>query len=281
MKTGLVLEGGAMRGLFTAGVIDIFLENNIKFEGAIGVSAGACFGMNLKSGQIGRTIRYNKKYCSDNRYCSIKSLIKTGDIFGVDFCYDKIPFVLDRFDFKAYEENPMEFYVVATDVVTGSPVYKKLTTCNKEDLLWVRASASMPLVSKVVDIEDGHYLDGGISDSIPLEYFQSIGYERCITVLTKPRDYKKSDNHSTLLTRLVHHDYPIVSKVMKNRPSMYNAQLEYIRKQEEKGNTLVIAPPAPLPVGHVEHDSEKMQQAYDIGRQTATEMLPQIIEFMK
>ena len=119
MKTGLVLEGGAMRGLFTAGVTDVLMENDITFDGLIGVSAGAAFGCNYKSGQIGRALRYNTEYCNDPRYCSFRSLVKTGDLFGADFCYRQIPCELDKFDMEAFSENPMEFYVVATDIETG------------------------------------------------------------------------------------------------------------------------------------------------------------------
>jgi len=280
MKTGLVLEGGAMRGLFSAGVLDVLLENNIEFDGAIGVSAGTCFGVNFKSKQIGRTIRYNKKYCKNPDYCSFRSLIKTGDIFGVDFCYDKLPNVLDKFDNETFTNNPMEFYSVSTDTVTGNPVYTKLTTGYSKDLKWIQASASMPIVSKVVDIDGGHYLDGGISDSIPLKKFRELGYDKCITVLTKPRDYTRGDSHSTFLIRLFHKDYPVLKEVMKNRPKMYNDQLSYIKEEEKKGSTLVIAPPKSLPLGRIEHNPEKMQAAYDIGRKVATEMLPEIKSFL-
>lgn len=280
MRKGLVLEGGAMRGLFSAGVIDVLLENNIEFDGAIGVSAGSCFGVNYKSRQIGRTIRYNKKYCKDKRYCSFKSFIKTGDVFGVDFCYNELPNTLDKFDTDAFINNPMEFYSVSTDTVTGKPVYTKLTTCDEKDLKWIQASASMPIVSKVVDIDDGHYLDGGISDSIPLKKFQEMGFEKCITVLTKPRDFKRGDNHSSFLVRLFHKEYPILVDVMNNRPKMYNEQLEYIKEQEKEGKTLVIAPPKPLPVGRIEHNADKMQEAYDIGRDVTVKMLPDIRKFL-
>lgn len=280
MKYGLVLEGGAMRGLFTAGVLDVLLENNVKFDGAIGVSAGACFGMNYKSQQIGRTIRYNKKYAKDSRYCSFKSLLKTGDIYGADFCYNKIPFHLDIFDDEAYRNNPMEFYSVCTDVVTGEPVYNHLIHGDKRDIEWVRASASMPMVSKVVDIDGGHYLDGGISDSIPLKKFQEMGYEKCITVVTKPRGYTKGDNHSSNLVKIMHRDYPKLSEIMKNRPTMYNGQIQYINEQEKLGNTLIIAPPEKLPIGRITHDPDKMQLVYDIGRKVTEEMMPEIIKFL-
>ena len=152
-QIGLVMEGGAMRGLFTAGVIDVFMENHIEFSAAVGVSAGAAFGCNLKSRQAGRALRYNKRFCRDKRYCSLHSLLKTGDLYGADFCYREIPEELDIFDKEAYEQNPMAFYVVATDVYTGKPVYKRLDKVDENCYLWMRASASMPMVSKAVEPE--------------------------------------------------------------------------------------------------------------------------------
>ena len=191
MKKGLVLEGGAMRGLFTAGVLDVMLEHNIEFDGAVGVSAGACFGCNYKSKQIGRTLRYNKRFAKDKRYCSLYSLLTTGDLYGADFCYHEIPEKLDVFDEETYENNPMEFYVVCTDAETGEPVYHRIDTGNEENLEWIRASASMPVVSRAVEIGGKKLLDGGISDSIPLDWFTSIGYDRNVVVLTRPADYVK------------------------------------------------------------------------------------------
>ena len=152
-KCGLVLEGGAMRGMFTAGVLDVFMENGIEFDGVIGVSAGATFGCNFISKQIGRTIRYNKKYCRDKRYCSFHSLITTGDLYGVDFCYNKLPNELDPFDNDAFRKSKIDFYIVATDIVSGEPVYKKYDVDEPDALSWMRASASMPLASGIVEID--------------------------------------------------------------------------------------------------------------------------------
>ena len=203
MKTGLVLEGGAMRGMFTAGVLDILMEHNIDVDGVIGVSAGATFGCNYKSKQIGRTIRYNMKYCNDPRYCSFRSLLKTGDLYGAEFCYHTLPEQLDLFDNETYEASPMEFYMVTTDVNTGEPVYYKCDKFDHEGLEWVRASASMPLVSRIVEVGGRQMLDGGISDSIPLQYFQSIGYNKNLVILTQPRDYVKKEKLP--IGRIEHH----------------------------------------------------------------------------
>ena len=207
-KTGLVLEGGAMRGIFTAGVTDIMMENGIDFDGVIGVSAGAAFGCNYKSKQNGRAIRYNLKFCNDKRFCSVQSLIKTGDMFGAEFCYHELPSKHDIFDTKTFEENPQEFYVVCTDVITGKPVYKRLDKAEYNDLEWIRASASMPLASRIVEIDGYKLLDGGISDSIPLAYFQKIGYEKCVVILTQPKGYIKTPSKSIYAAKLMLRKYP-------------------------------------------------------------------------
>ena len=188
MKTGIVMEGGAMRGMFTCGVLDVLMEEGITFDGAVGVSAGATFGCNLKSGQIGRALRYNKKYCTDKRYHSISSLITTGDIYNVDFCYEKLPYELDKWNLDSFQKNPMEFYCVATDAVTGKPVYYKCEKGDRKDIKWIQASASMPLISRPVKIDGGVYLDGGISDSIPLKFMEKKGYDKILVIETQPKD---------------------------------------------------------------------------------------------
>lgn len=180
MKKGLIMEGGAMRGMFTAGVIDVMMAHGIELEGAIGVSAGAAFGCNYKSRQIGRVIRYNTRFCQDKRYGNFGVLLKTGNFYSKEFCYEEVPMVHDVFDFDTYECNPMEFYVVATDVETGKAVYHKLKDRHDHGFEWIRASASMPLVSRIVEIDGGRYLDGALADSIPVQFFESIGYDRNI-----------------------------------------------------------------------------------------------------
>ncbi len=280
MKYGLVMEGGAMRGLFTAGVTDVLMENGIEFDGAAGVSAGACFGCNYKSGQNGRAIRYNLRFCRDKRYCSVYSLITTGDMFGAKFCYHTMPDELDIFDIEAFKENPMAFYVVCTDVETGRPVYKKLNTADYNELEWIRASASMPLASRIVEVDGRKLLDGGISDSIPLSFMERHGFERNIVILTQPRDYFKKPNKSISLIKSVYKKYPKLVKAYMERPKMYNEQLEYVRNSESEGRAFVIAPPVTLPIGHVEHKQDKLLEVYRIGRKTALDNIDRILEFM-
>ena len=281
MKRGLIMEGGAMRGLFTAGVIDVLMENGIEFDGAVGVSAGACFGCNFKSKQPGRVVRYNTKYCNDKRYCSFRNLVKTGDMFGADFCYRELPFELDLFDHETFEKDPMEFYVVATDVETGKAAYHKCEKGRDEDLLWFRASASMPLAARVVDIDGKKYLDGGIADSIPLEYFENKGYDKNVVILTQPRGYVKKKNKLMPVIKLALGKYPNFVKTAKNRHNIYNAQTAYVLKAEENGTAFVICPPEKLPVGRTEHDPERLKNVYNIGRKTAEENIKSIKKFLE
>lgn len=280
-KTGLVLEGGAMRGIFTAGVTDIMMENGIDFDGVIGVSAGAAFGCNYKSKQNGRAIRYNLKFCNDKRFCSVQSLIKTGDMFGAEFCYHELPSKHDIFDTKTFEENPQEFYVVCTDVITGKPVYKRLDKAEYNDLEWIRASASMPLASRIVEIDGYKLLDGGISDSIPLAYFQKIGYEKCVVILTQPKGYIKIPSKSIYAAKLMLRKYPELIKTLENRPEVYNKQVKYIRNEEKKGNVFVIAPEEKLPVNRVEHDADKLRAVYEIGRKIGKNRLNDLKAFLE
>lgn len=280
MKTGLVLEGGAMRGMFTAGVTDVMMENGIDFDGAIGVSAGAAFGCNYKSKQPGRAIRYNTKFCRDSRYCSIRSLIRTGDIFGADFCYHELPEKHDIFDNETFKSNPMEFYVVCTDVLTGKAVYKRLDEADYESLEWLRASASMPIVSRIVEAGGYKLLDGGIADSIPLEYFQSIGYSKNVVVLTQPKGYVKKKSSNMTAVRLMLRKYPILVKTLENRPELYNSQVNYVRSEEKKGSTFVICPDEKLPVSHIEHNPEVLRKVYALGRDVMEKRLGQLKEFL-
>ena len=266
MKTGLVLEGGALRGLFTAGVIDVLMEHDITFDGIVGVSAGAAFGCNYKSRQPGRVIRYNVRFAHEWRYCSLRSLLKTGDLFGGEFCYHLMPEQLDPFDWNTFEKDPTEFYAVATDLKTGEAIYKKIEEHSRESREWFRASASMPLVSKVVKIQGREMLDGGIADSIPLKFFQEKGYERNVVVLTQPEDYIKKPNKLMPLMRIGLHRYPKFLQAMERRHLMYNAQLDWVRQEEQKGNILVIRPQQKLAIEHVSHDREQMQHVYQQGR---------------
>lgn len=279
--TGLVLEGGAMRGLFSAGITDVWMEAGIEFDGLIGVSAGAAFGCNIKSRQPGRAIRYNKRFARDPRYSGWRSLWKSGDIFNAHFAYHEVPAKYDIFDDKAFDNNPLPFYVVCTDVESGQPVYKQLSRTNYDCYEWIRASASMPVVSKVVELEGMKLLDGGITDSIPLEKMEELGYERNVVILTQPEGYVKKPNRLMPLIRVSLRKYPNAVKASRDRHLMYNRQLEYVRQREKEGNALVIRPDNALEIGHIEHDAAKMQKIYDIGRKKGEETLKAVKDFLK
>jgi len=279
-KKGLVLEGGALRGLFTAGVMDVMMENGLEFDGLIGVSAGAAFGCNYKSRQPGRVIRYNKRYAHDWRYCSVKSLLKTGDLFGAEFAYHMLPDELDKFDVATFDRHPMEFYVVCTDVQSGEPVYKRLMHHGYAMNEWIRASASMPLASKVVAVEGHQLLDGGIADSIPLRFFEQQGYDKNVVVLTQPKGYVKKPNPLMPLLRLQLHRYPKFLKAAAERHIMYNEETEYVARQEKAGKAFVIRPHSILPIKHITHDPELMQKVYEDGRSVMLSRLTELKSFL-
>ena len=281
MKTALILEGGAMRGLFSAGVMDVMLEHGVNFDGGVGVSAGAAFGANFISRQVGRTIRYNKRFANDWRYCSLRSWITTGDLFGAEFAYHELPDRLDPFDRDAFERNEMVFYVVCTDVETGQAVYKECRETGYEMLEWVRASASMPLVSRIVELEGHKLLDGGVADSIPLAFMERQGYGRNVVITTQPAGFVKKPTPFMPLMRWSLRKYPQMIRALAERHIMYNKQLDYLSRQEKSGTALVIRPDESLKIGHTCHDADEMQRVYDQGRKKGSEMIHQIIDFLK
>lgn len=280
MKTGLVLEGGGMRGLFSAGVMDVMMETGIRFDGIIGVSAGAAFGVNYKSGQVGRALRYNVDYCQDKRYCGIGSLLKTGNLFNTEFCYDEVPLKLDVFDFDAFERDPTAFYITCTDVESGKPVYHEYRGRADHGFDWVRASASLPVVSQMVEIDGRKLLDGGIADSIPVAYFERIGYTQNVVILTQPQGYRKEKNQLLPLIRVKYRHYPNLVKALETRHLMYNAELELIAEQENRGNLFVIRPHLPLEVKRMEKDPARLRTCYEMGRQAAETARERLLAFL-
>ena len=280
VKCGLVLEGGAMRGLWMAGVTDVMMEHDIWPDGLIGVSAGAAFGCNYKSRQIGRAIRYNTRFARDSRYSGLKSWLTSGNYYNAEFGYHTMPKELDVFDNDAFNQNPMAFYVVCTDVLTGKAVYQQLTEANEDTYDWIRASASMPLASKVVEVQGRVLLDGGVADSIPLEYFESIGYQKNVVILTQPAGYQKEHLKLMPLMRMALRHYPKMIKAMDQRHVMYNRQLEYVAQAEREGRCLVIRPEEKIPIGHISHDARQMQLVYEQGRAAGEKHLSRIQSYI-
>lgn len=279
MRKGLVLEGGAMRGLWTAGVTDVMMEHDVHPDALIGVSAGAAFGCNYKSRQIGRAIRYNTRFANDSRYSGVKSLLTSGDYFNAHFGYHVVPYKYDIFDTALFEQNPMTFTIVCTDVETGQAVYHDMTHVDYDELEWLRASASMPLASKVVHVQGRKLLDGGVSDSIPLEYFEQQGIRRNVVILTQPLGYQKEHNKLMPLMRLSLRKYPNFLRALDERHLMYNRQLEYVAEAERQGRCLVIRPEEKIPIGHISHDADQMRLVYEIGRKAGERYIDRIRDF--
>ena len=268
-----------MRGLWTAGVTDVMMEHDVWPDGLIGVSAGAAFGCNYKSRQAGRAIRYNTRFAKDSRYSGLRSLLTTGDYFNAQFGYHIVPYQYDLFDVEAFEQNPMVFTVVCTDVLTGKAVYHDMTHVDYDELEWLRASASMPLASKVVEVQGRKLLDGGVADSIPLSYNEQQGYDRNVVILTQPKGYRKEHNRLMPLIRLSLRKYPNMVKAMADRHLMYNRELDYVAQAEREGRCLVIRPDEKIPIGHISHDADEMRHVYELGRQVGERYIERIKEF--
>lgn len=280
MKVGLLLEGGAMRGLYTAGVLDVLMQNKINIDGIVGVSAGALFGMNYKSKQIDRVLRYNKKYCKDKNYMGIYSLLTTGNIMNEEFCFNKIVNELDPIDFNTFKNSNEEFYAVVTNIETGKAEYKKIQDFDtKNNIEYLRASGSMPYVSKPVIIDNNRYLDGGIADSIPIEKIMSMDYDKIIVVLTRPNGYRKKKGN-TMISKIVYRKYPKFVDAINNRYKRYNEQIEKILELEKEGKVFVFRPSMLVDIKRIEKDENKIQQMYELGVTDCKEKLDRLKNYL-
>ena len=272
MKTGLVLEGGAMRGMFTAGVLDTFLDAGVKADEVVGVSAGALFGVNYLSGQKGRAVRYNKRYNGDKNYMGLRPLLKEGNLFSTSYAYDLVPRRLDPFDDAAFQNSGVPFFAVVTNVDTGQAEYMQVKSVfDQMDLL--RASGSMPFVSRPVEWEGRRYLDGGIADSIPFEWMAARGCDRLIVVLTREAGYRKTPMNGAML-RLLGRKYPAIARRLAARHTDYNRALEELERWQAEGRAFVIRPSVKTPISRIETDPEKLQQVYDLGLADGQAALP-------
>ena len=278
MKVGLVLEGGAMRGMFTAGVLDVFLDEQIHIDGIVSVSAGALFGVNLPSKQKGRVLRYNKKYLNDKRYMGWHSLFTTGNIVNKDFAFYQLPFELDVFDQAAFARSGIDFYTVLTNVESGEAEYVKIHDAF-EQMETLRATSAMPFVSKMVEINGKKYLDGGIADSIPLRFCQQLGYDKIIVILTRPLDYRKTLTNP-LIFNAFYHRYPKLVERLTNRYADYNRTVEDVIRLNEQGEIFVIRPSVTLPIRRIEKDVAKVQAMYDLGVKDAKTVIPALKRYL-
>ena len=276
---GLVLEGGGFRGMYTCGVIDVFMENHIDFDQVVGVSAGAAFGCNIKSRQIGRALRYNKRFCRDPRYSGLKSFIKTGDLYNKEFAYGIVPTILDPFDTKTFKENPLRFTLVCTDIHTGKPIYHEIENGDAIDIEWIRASSSIPIVSKPVKLEGYELLDGGVSDSIPVDWMLERSC-KTVVVLTRDKSYRKKPMKYINLLKKAFKEYPKLQKALENRHIVYNETLDRIEQLEREGRIFVIRPSKPIACAMIEKDPNHLQEIYDIGRKDALNCLNDLKEYL-
>lgn len=263
MRVGLVLEGGAMRGMYSAGVLDVFMEHGIHVDGIVGVSAGACFGCNLFSGQKGRVLRYNQRFAGDPRNMSIRSWLTTGDIVNKEFAYYVIPTKHDIFDEEAFEAYGGEYWVVVTNVETGEAEYMQMHNL-LADIEMMRASASMPFCSRMVPIGGKKYLDGGIADSIPVRACLEMGYDKVIVILTQPADYVKGPMNPKLI-RARYGKYPHLCRTLIDRHNRYNAQAADVAQLEREGRVFVIRPKEALNIKRLEKDPAELARVHGIG----------------
>ena len=276
-RTALVLEGGAMRGLYSAGVLDVFMENNIKADVVYGVSAGALFGLNYKSRQKGRAIRYNLKYAKEKNYMGLYSLVTTGDIMNKEFCFTKLVYELDKLDFETYKNNPVDFYAVVTNLQTGEPEYIKIDDAEK-DMEYFRASGSMPFVSRPVEIDGNLYLDGAVSDAVPFKKVLDSGFEKIIVVLTRTAGYRKKNPFFPYT--LVYGKYPKFVETAKKSHKHYNKTMDLIEKYEAENKIVVLRPSKKVRVQRIEKDTKKLQRIYDLGISDCTQKLEEIKEYL-
>lgn len=278
-NVGLVLEGGGMRGIYTAGILDFFMEKEIAFKEVIGVSAGAIHAASYLSNQKGRSKAVSLDYLNEKKYCSVYSLVTTGDLFGEEFTYHVIPEKLNIFDYEAFKNSPMKMYATVTDIETGDPEYIHLSDLKKQ-MDYLRASASLPLVSRIVEINGNKYLDGGMSDSIPLKKSQENGFSKNVVVLTQPKGFRKEENKVGFLMNRKYKKYPKLVECMENRHIMYNNELDYIEQQEKLGNTFIFRPNHALNVSRIEKNRNKLETAYNEGYNQAKSSYDELIAFL-
>ena len=278
MKTGLVLEGGAMRGMYTAGVLDVLHREGVRFDGIMGVSAGALFGPNFLSGQEGRVIRYNKRFIRDPRYKGLGCLLRTGDLFSRDFAYDIVPRELDVFHDAAFQASGVPFYAVVTNPDTGLPEYLQVKSVF-DDMEILRASGSMPFVSKPVELQGRRYLDGGVADSIPFAAMEAMGYEKQLVILTRDMDYRKKPMPAGAI-KLWYRHHPQFRDQLLRRHQVYNDSVARLKELEEQGKYFVIRPSCPIEIGRVESDPDKLQAVYELGLRDGQAALAPLREYM-
>ena len=280
IEAGLVVEGGGMRGVYTAGVLDYFMEKNLYFDDCYGVSAGACHISSYVSKQIGRSIKVTLDYINDKRYCSVNSLIKTGDMFGVEMLYDLIPNKLELYDYDTFNKFKGNFYSVVTNCKTGKAEYIKIKDM-KKDIIAVRASSSLPLLSRIVEINGKEYLDGGITDSIPIKKSIKDGHKKNVVILTRDKTYRKSKPKFLSFFKLKYKKYPNLVKAIENRYKIYNETLDFLEEEKAKNKVFIIQPKLPVKISRIEKDKDKLKELYNQGYEDAKEIYEDLMKFLE
>ena len=276
---GLIVEGGGLRGLYTCGVLDAFLDMGIEFPVCYGVSAGVCNAVSYIAGQKGRNYNINMKYIDDKRYLSIQNLVKTGSIFGTEMILHLIPDVLEPFDYDAYEQSSCTLVAGVTNCETGKAEYFPLKNL-KTKYPVLEATTALPFVSKIVQYQGKPYLDGGLADAIPVKKSMADGFEKNVLILTRHKEYQKKPTKTGKLVELKYKGYPKLRHVVENRHTMYNTTLQEIDRLEQEGKVFVIRPQVPLNLGRFERNREKLKWAYELGRADAFRCMDELNEFL-
>lgn len=281
MKTGLVLEGGGMRGLYTIGVLDAMMEYGITFDYVIGVSAGACNGSSYVSKQPNRCYRINEKYLKDKRYISIQNFIKTKSLFGMDFLFGEVPLQLDPIDYETFLENPTEFVIGVTDMETGEPVYFNKQETAEDECKIISASSSIPMFAPPVEFNGKKYLDGGTSDPIPFKKAMQDGCDKLVIVRTRDRSYRKTKEGGRAVYSRSFRKTPGMIDCIDRRHKVYNHQIECCDKMEKAGQAMILAPEEPVKISRFENDIHKLDGLYREGWSAVETQLDEIKAFLK
>ena len=272
---GLVLEGGGMRGMFSAGVFEAFMQENIEFPYAAGVSAGACNVLSYFSKQPLRTRKIITDYVDDPRYCSIRNLLRDGSLFGFDFILKEIPQKLLPFDYDAFNASPCHLHVGATDCNTGDVVWFTKESMGN-DFEPLRASCSLPFLAPIVHIDGHELMDGGLADPIPVEKAIADGYERNVIVLTRNPGYYNTENYPIWLLKLWYKKYPKLIEIIRNRAANYNRQMELAEELELEGKAVVIRPLEPLTIGRLDRKPQELLKLHDHGLECGLALMENI-----
>lgn len=278
-KIGLILEGGGMRGIYTAGVLDFLIDKNVEVDIVIGVSAGSCHACSYLSKQYKRAFNATVDYLDDKNYLSFNNLIKTGSIFGMDFMFNTIPNELNIYDYDTFNKSNTKFIAVSTNCETGKPEYFELTDLKKE-IIYIQASCSIPMFANIVEVDNYKLVDGGVSDSIPIQYALNQGYKKNIVVLTRDSTYLKSKNKFTSVIKRKYKKYPKLITAIENRHINYNKSLEIINNLSQSGDVLVIRPNSPVKVSQVEKNIDKLTALYEQGYNDAKNSFSKILDFI-